>query len=559
VGSILGKWKGKPGFGGAQNLSKKTSKKPATWRPSFVLLYDMGRKGREESERALRKELEQIRAENVALRAVKKELQKQLDLLQEKLRILLHKQFGRKSEKLEHPGQLLLFDPPEEEIQKPPFVDEAPDEEYETITRKKGRRRGPRALKTLPQKEILLEIPEEERLCPCCHEPMTVIGADRQVKFSFVPSVAMEVITIRPKYACKKHEESGVVQAPLPPSPIEKSKAGPSLLAHVLVSKYNDHLPLHRLMGIYRRHGLEIGDGILCDWVRKCAELLAPIRDEMCKQIKKDNLVYSDDTPITVLDHSLPKGSRKSYLWVYLDSVGNAVFDFTRGRSREGPLKWIEGYRGDLVADAYSGYDRIFWGEGVNEVGCWAHARRKFHDAFRAGDERGHFAVQVIQGMYRLERQATKKGYDHKSRRLMRETKTREIVEKFFDWILSLQKELIPGSLMAKAVGYALNQQKALMRFLENGRLPLDNNYAERTLRHVAVGRKNWMFAGSYQGGERAAVLYSLLMTCRHLEMDPLEYMTDVLGRIRTQDPSRMEDLTPMVWKAKRKEMVGTA
>ena len=498
-------------------------------------------------------EIEKLRAENLALRAVKKELSKKLDLLQERLSLLLHKLFGRKSERLrEHPGQLLLFEPPEEEIKKPPFIDEAPDEESETSPKKKRRRRGPRAIKPLPTEEIVIEIPEEERLCPCCREPMTVIGEDRQVKYETVPAMAMEIHTIRPKYACKKHEEAGVLQAPLPPSPIEKSKAGPSLLAHVLVSKYNDHLPLHRLMGIFRRHGLEIGDGIMCDWVRKCAELLAPIRKEIGKQIKSGDLIYTDDTPITVQDRNVPKGSKKAFLWAYLDTRGNVVFDFTTSRSREGPSRWLSGYKGRLVADAFSGYDCLFDGGDIVEVGCWAHARRKFEEAYKAGDERGHLVLQAIAGMYRLEKMATEKGYSPSARRLMRETKIREILEQLFAWIESLSPSLVPGSLMAKAVGYALNQKKALMEFLKASALPLDNNYAERTLRHVALGRKNWVFAGSDAGGERAAILYSLMMTCRYLEMNPHAYLTDVLKRIKTQDPTRMEELTPMVWKEQR-------
>ncbi|RLB45313.1 MAG: IS66 family transposase [Deltaproteobacteria bacterium] len=480
-------------------------------------------------------------------------LVEQLAKQEARMQGLLSRLYGRRSERSENPDQLFLYSEPDQpEI--PVFVDEAPDEESGTADqqgpqkKKRRHRSGPRASKDLPVKETVIEIQEDDRLCPCCDQPMEAIGEAHSDKFNIVQACAEILRTVCIKYACKHCEDAGVRQASVPPSPIEGSKAGAGLLSHIVVSKYDDHLPLNRQERILKRHGLEIAQSTMVDWVRRVAELCSPIRDQMQREILDCKMIQTDDTKILVLDKSHPKGSKKAYLWVYLDMNKNAVFDFTTKRNRGSPEAWFGDYKGHIVADGFPGYDHLFKDGLCVEVGCWSHARRKFFDAAKAGDEKGQLAVDVIRGLFHIEKEMKEQGLKRDQRTAVRQKKSKPIADSLFKWLEGLNQSQDPSQLMGTAITYALNQKQALLEFLKDGDLPLHNNDSERAMRHVAVGRRNWTFAGSEAGGERAAILYSLMYSCRLVGICPQSYLADVLDKVSTHPAARVAELTPRGW-----------
>jgi hypothetical protein len=321
----------------------------------------------------------------------------------------------------------------------------------------------------------------------------------------------------------------------------------------VVVSKFKDHLPLHRQSGIFARHGAEIAESTLGDWVKDAAEMLSPVVDAMKGSVLDSHVVQTDDTGITVLDANHQNGSRRSFLWAYVGDRDEVVFDFTQGRGREGPRTFLGDYRGYLQADAYSGYDVIFQKGTVTEVGCWAHARRRFFDAHETGHEQATHALQILQRLYAIEREAKELGLDSGRRRERRQLEAKPLLEAMKTWLVALKPTVLPKSPMGEAIGYALRQWDPLMRYLEDGRLEIDNNRVERQIRSVAVGRKNWLFAGSDAGARRAATMYSLVCTCGLLDIEPWAFFKDVLQRIAEgQDPAL---LTPRLWKAARPQV----
>jgi transposase len=490
----------------------------------------------------LRARITEVEQKNNDLAAKNTELVKQVEHLQ-------HLLFGRKSERLaedKHPKLPFVIDEPEPPT--PPHVDEAPDEEYETVQRKKVKRGATRISKDLPREIRRVELSGAERMCSCCNEVMVEIGEEVSERLDCAPAVMRVIETRRVKYACKKHEEAGILTPPPPVHPIAKGMATAGLLAHVLVAKFKDHLPLYRQSNIFARHGAEIAESTLGDWVKDAAEMLSPVVAAMKESVLASHVVQSDDTGITVLDTNHPKGSRRSFLWAYAGDRDELVFAFTLGRGREGPRSFLGDYHGYLQADAYSGYDIVFQKGTVIEVGCWAHARRRFFDAHKAGHEQATIALQILQRLYVIEREAKELGLDFGKRRERRQQEAKPLLEGMKPWLLELKRTVLPKSPMGEAIGYALRQWDPLTRYLEDGRLEIDNNRVERQIRSVAVGRKNWMFAGSDAGAQRAATIYSLVCTSALLGIEPWAYLKDVLQRIAEgQDPAL---LTPRLWKA---------
>ena len=487
----------------------------------------------------------QLRTRIAELEARNAELEKTVAHLQ-------HLIFGRKSERLGNDKQpkLPFPEPEREEPPRPPHVDEAPDEEYEEVTYKRKKRGATRISKDLPREIKKIELLEGDRLCRCCNEVMQAIGEEVSERLEFTPAVLKVIETRRVKYACKKHEEAGVATPPAPVHPIEKGMATAGLLAHVVVAKYKDHLPLYRQSCIFARYGAELAESTLCDWVKDVAGILQPVVAAMKTSVLASHVVQSDDTSITVLDPSHPSGSRRSYLWAYVGDRDEVVFDFTMGRGREGPRTFLGDYRGFLQVDAYSGYDVVFVNGRIVEVGCWAHARRRFYEALEADKENATNALAAIARLYAIEREAKQLGLDFDARREKRQAEAKELLEAMKAWLTVLKPKVLPKSPMGEAIGYALRQWDPLLRYLDDGRLEIDNNRVERQIRGVAVGRKNWMFAGSDEGARRAATIYSLVCTCCLLDIEPWAYLKDVLQRIAEgHDPAQ---LTPRLWKAAR-------
>jgi transposase len=471
-----------------------------------------------------------------------------IEHLEQRIQSFLRKMWGPSSERLS-PDQLKLAFA-EDQVEPTPPEDMAPDDEEALEPEKKRKRGHGRAPlpKDLPRERVEHEPAAEDLVCACCGETKCRIGEETSEELEYVPASMLIVEHVRGKYACRKCED-GVVIADPPVRPLEKGRAGPGLLAKVVVAKYGDHLPLKRLEGIFARHGVHLARSTMCDWVRDVAGLLAPIVKEMRRGILSTGLVQTDDTPVKVQTGG-PR-TKRGFIWVYhAPERGEVVYDFTRSRARDGPERILRHYQGYLQADAYSGYDRIMARRGVVEVGCWAHARRKFVEAMDSSPDHATAVVAAIRRLYMIERQARE--LSPEDRQAVREERARPILATMEEGLELLDQIALPQSPLGKAVTYARNQWPALTRYVEDGRLPIDNNAAERTMRRVAVGRKNWLFAGSPAGGERAAVLYSLVESCRLAQVEPFAYLRDVISRVATHPMSRIGELTPRGWKAAR-------
>ena len=350
-----------------------------------------------------------------------------------------------------------------------------------------------------------------------------------------------------------------VISAPKPPPPIAKGLPGPGLLAFLIVSKYFDHLPLHRLEHIMKRQGLPLARSTMCDWMAASAQALQPLYDILVSQVLQSAWLHTDDTPVKNQGHE-PGTTALSRLWTYLGDRTHPynVFDFTINRKRDGPQKFLADFHGYLHADAFSGYDALYLpsprgaAAPIIEVACNAHARRKFHEARGSDDLRAHQALAYYTQLYALERGATAAELDDAGRLQMRQDFSAPILAKFKTWLDEQRPLVLPKCPMAEAIGYALNNWTALSRYTEAGFLAIDNNVAEREMKRIAIGRKNWLFVGSDNGGRTAAVLFSFTSTCHRLGIEPWAYLKDVLTRLPTLPAERRADLLPDRWQAAR-------
>lgn len=483
----------------------------------------------------------------VILKKIVLDLAGQIERLQHQLREAARARFGPRSEKVD-PAQLQLF--LDEAQAKLRALGAAPAPVREAPPKPNGHGRKPLP-EHLPRKVVQHDVPEAELTCAQCGQKLAKFGEEVTEELEFAPASFFVREHRRAKYACKSCQGS-VVTADLPPRPIEKGLPGPGVLAQVAVSKYADHLPLYRLEGIFARHGVEVRRSTLADWIGQTADLLAPIVEEMKKDTLRSKVVQTDDTPVPVQDDEKEGKTRKGSLWVYRgdEDHPHTVYDFTPTHSRDGPMRYLGDYSGYLQADAYKGYDAIFQNEKVVEVACWAHARRYFFEAQSTDPPRSKAALGYIQRLYHVEELA--KNLSAKARGLLRREQSRPILLEFKQWLDAQGLLALPESEMGKAIGYALGQWSALTRYIEDGDLAIDNNAAENALRGVAIGRKNWLFAGSDAGGRRAAILYSLIETCKRHDIDPFEYLRDVIDRVLTHPASRVAELIPSNWKALR-------
>jgi transposase len=479
----------------------------------------------------LRQEIARSQQENATLRA-------QLDALCRRL-------YGKSSERVS-PDQLRLAftqlanepgpatDPVEMDSGERPGP-----EKRRRARRPTGRRPLPAHL---PRRRVEIDVPEVDKTCACGHTKIR-IGETVAEKLEYVPASLHVIETARLKYACA-HCHAGVVEATAPAQAVEKSLAAEGLLAQVVVAKYVDHLPLYRQSRIFLRDGVDLSRSTLCGWVADVATALAPIGVELRRQIVAASYLHTDDTTITILEDGV--GSRTGRLWTYLDRLGSqVVFDATETRARAGPEAVLADFTGDLQADAYTGYDALFATGRIREVGCWAHTRRGFVDAFET-DVRAALMVALIQRLYQVERAAADLSIE--ARQAVRREQSVPILAQIATERDALARSVLPKSPLGDAVRYLTNQWTALQRFVEDGRLSIDNNPAENQLRGIAVGRKNWLFAGSLEGAHRAALLYSLVQSCALIGVPPFDYLRDVLLRVATHPQHRIAELTPKGW-----------
>jgi len=397
----------------------------------------------------------------------------------------------------------------------------------------------------LPRIVTRYELEDDASSCERCGGALHEIGEESTRELERLETAVVHEIR-RAKYACRRCGE-GVRTAPGPDRVIEKGLLGPGFLAHVAVERFGNHMPYNRLEKKYGSEGLALSRSVLERSMKTLAELLRPIRDRLLSEILSAPELFTDDTPVTIAQPRAGPGSKQGRVWIYLDRKGRHAYDFTDSRKRDGPLSVLGGYRGAIHADAYPGYDRLFLPEGATEVACWAHARRKFVEAEASEPDLAKEAIDRIRELYAVERVASGHELDDEARRELRLQHARPIADELFAWMAAIQATVLPKSPMGGALSYTLKLEPALRRYLENGRLSIDNNAAERALRAVAVGRKNWLFFQTEGGGDTAIVLLSLVMTAKAIGVDPRTYLRDVMLRIARE--SDVAKLTPHGWR----------
>jgi transposase len=476
------------------------------------------------------------------------------DALQHQLEQLLRRLYGKKSEKLD-PDQLWLFAREILEAGGPEIMPEPKPSPARPPAPGHGRKPLPAGL---PRRRVVHDVPPGERPCPDCGTIRQAFAEEVREQLEYVPASLIVIQHVRPKYACETCRAHVVIAGRLP-EPIEKGLPGPGLMAHVAVSKYADHLPLYRQEGIFKRFGVDLSRSTMCDWMAAAAGLLAPVVKAMLRRVLRSDVVQTDDTPVRVQERDGP-GIKTGRLWVHIGDGHNRfiVYDYTPDRSGAGPGRVFKGFAGYLQADAYSAYDALFEGGKIVEVGCWMHARRKFHDARTSDPTRSHLMLAWVVGLYEVEEDAKKERKKHPEwddatwhayRHDLRSRRSRPLLEAIHAWLGAERPRVLPKSPIGEAIGYALNHWAALIRPWEAGLLEIDNGASERAIKPVALGRKNWLFAGSDEGGRTAATLMSLCATCKEWGIDPFAYLRDVLDRVSTHPASRIDELLPDRWK----------
>lgn len=467
-------------------------------------------------------ELAQIKAEN--------------ERLEEIVRLLRHQHFGRKSEKVkgeEDPKQLGIFNEAEE------LARERDEGEPPSIEVKAHRRRGkPRRMALpadLPREEIIVDLSEEEKHCPEGHE-LKLIGEEVSEQLDVIPAQIKVILTIRKKYACPTCGDC-VRRAPLPPAAIPKSMAGPGLLAHIATSKYGDGLPLYRQEHMWQRLGIDIPRATMASWMIKVGELLTPVINLMEEDLLDGGFVHADETRVQVLREMGKLAESQSYMWVrsreYPGARPIVLFEYDPTRAGSVAERLFMDYEGYLQADAYGGYNKICEQKGVNRLGCWAHVRRKFFEALKAsvkGAGLASEAIETIRLLYEVEKAIKDKNIEERYRIRLAESKL--LLDEFRKWLDNHLGKVPPQSQLGMALGYAHNEWPCLTRYLEDGRLSIDNNMVENAIRPFAVGRKNWLFSDSVDGAKASAAIYSVMVSAKLNGHNEYAYFRYILEKL---------------------------
>jgi transposase len=396
-----------------------------------------------------------------------------------------------------------------------------------------------------------VEAPPDQRLCPTCQQEKAGIGVDVTRRLEYVPGHFIEHEYHLEKWACGRCKD-GVVTAPAPAQVLARSAADASLLAHVVVSKFADHTPLHRLHRIYARSGADIPVSTLADWTAGVGALVEPLVERLAARVLGAHIVGTDATGLKVLDPQSPEHIVIGSMWAYIGDDRDVLLRYTpTGEGATGPWAFLAGRLGYIQADASNVFDRLFTGQAAHavELGCWSHGRRRLV-ALQDMDCRVAYPLKLIARLYRIEHLARARGLTPEGRAALRQERSAPVLEKLQRWSIATRVSEPPSTDLAKAAGYLVNHWQALCRFLEDGRIDLDNNNCEQQLRDVALGRKNYLFAGSHDAARRAAAFYGLTRTCAQYGVPPLEYFTDVLSKLANGWPeNRLDELLPHRWR----------
>jgi transposase len=411
--------------------------------------------------------------------------------------------------------------------------------------KKKGGGRQPLA-RNLKRETVVHDLTEQEKRCTTCQQDLRPIGEESSEHYEYIPAQFLVVEHVCKKYAC----ECTIRTATKPSQPIEKSTAGASVLAQIIVAKTADHIPLHRQEQIFQRHGVDISRKTMGGWMAQSGDLLSPLYTCAKEVLFQSKVIGTDDTGVKVLDPNLPF-ARTGRIWPYYGDKDHPVilYDYTATRERAGPEEFLKEYRGHLQADAYAGYDAFFKDptRGLIEVGCWMHTRRYFHKALESDQAQMGMALFLIAQLYGVEERA--RTMSPQQRLEARQAESRPILDSLHAFLVEIQPEVLPKSPAGRAVRYTLKNWTALTRYCSDGDLEIDNNATERAIRGVAVGRNNWVFFGSDRGGKTAAILRSFVASCQRVGVDSFAWFKDVLSRIADHPINRLAELLPHNWK----------
>jgi transposase len=436
---------------------------------------------------------------------------------------------------------------------KPIHPEDVPKDEPEYELRRVKKRKGRRNLanfENLPVRTEVHELCGEERNCPCCGIQRQEIGEEVSWQIEYIPGHFERIRQVRKKYGCAGCEKAGenprMEVAAKPETAIDKGLAGPGLLAFIITSKFSDYLPLYRLEDIFERQGFEISRATQSIWCGDVADLVTPLYELMGQRVRQSHVVATDDTIMPMLSAGKTQSAR---MWVYVGDTAHPynVFDFTLNRGRDGPKYFLGDYREVLLADAYGGYDGVVVNNQITRAGCWAHPRRKIIDAEKLAPEIAREAVDLIDALFRVERQA--KNGSVEERLAIRQARSVPVLAKLRDKLFDWKQQLLPKHPMAEALNYVLNQWAELNVFCSDGAVPIDNNVSEREMKRIVLNRKNSLFVGNARGGRTAAILASLTSTCRRHDLDPHLYLTQLLMNLPQAKMPDLPNWLPDQWK----------
>ena len=393
----------------------------------------------------------------------------------------------------------------------------------------------------LPRQEVIIEPKEDTTRAKKIGEEITEV-------LEYTPGKLYVKKYIRPKYVLP--EEKGIVIGELPSLVIPKGNAGASLISHIIISKFVDHLPFYRQVQIFKRLDVKIAESTINDWFKSGSTLMEPLYQKLIELLVRGSYLMADETPIPLLDRDKPRTTHQGYHWVYYSPLEKLVcFNYQKGRGRDGPLQFLKGFRGTLQTDGYSAYNSFERPGEIRLLSCMAHARRKFDEAKNNDSPRANHVLSKMQELYAIEQACRDAGLDFDARKLVRQEKSLPILEELETWLKSNILEVLPKSAIGGAIAYTLGLWERLKRYVEDGRYEIDNNLIENSIRPVALGRKNYLFAGSHEAAQRAAMIYSFMGSCKLNDVNPNEWLTDVLTRLPDHKANKLEELLPRNWK----------